>query len=307
LVLQKGDIFICDNKLCGNLIQAKDKHNPSAVAMILLISSSKDVASVNISNQILHHYPFSKTNSTFQESPVYSLNMHWNQTILVTLQIESVNAQDLANSFPCVDLAVFISRHSSASGTPTLSVHAPGNFGAANLGGLPNKLSVCPAHAMKDALNELSTQQKNMNLDYEVSYECTHHGPSLSVPAMFVELGSSEKQWSDELAAKAVAIAAMSAVANFQKVCKGTASLGIGGPHYNRQFTLMALRGDAIFGHMIPKYAVNLIDAEMLGHCVKQTLEPVEHAILDWKGIKSEDKPKLLSALKEIGLSYEKT
>ncbi len=55
-----------------------------------------------------------------------------------------------------------------------------------------------------------------MKLDYEVSYECTHHGPSLNVPAMFVELGSSEKQWNDSRAAEAVAHAAMEAIAKFE-------------------------------------------------------------------------------------------
>jgi D-aminoacyl-tRNA deacylase len=275
--------------------------------MILLVSSIKDVASVNISRQILHYFPFSKTNSTFQQNPVYSANIQGNQAVLVTLQTESVNAQDLSSSYPDADLVMFVSRHSSASGTPTLSVHAPGNFGAAELGGLPKKLSVCPGNAMKDALHELSNQRESMNLDYEVSYECTHHGPSLNVPAMFVELGSSDEQWSDKLAAKAVATAAMYAVTNFRKVPEGAVVLGIGGPHYNRQFTRMALRGEAVFGHMIPKYAINIIDAEMLRHCVKQTVEPVECAILDWKGIKSEDKPKLLESLKEIGLPHKKT
>ena len=45
---------------------------------------------------------------------------------------------------------------------------------------------------MRDALKALLHYKEELNLDYEVSYECTHHGPSLNVPAMFVELGSSE-------------------------------------------------------------------------------------------------------------------
>ena len=77
-----------------------------------------------------------------------------------------------------------------------------------------------------------------MQLDYEVSYECTHHGPSLNVPTMFVELGSSPQQWSDTKAAEAVAKAAMQAIANFG-VSEEKAALGIGGTHYNQQFTKM--------------------------------------------------------------------
>ena len=68
----------------------------------------------------------------------------------------------------------------------------------------------------------------------------------------------------------------------------------------------MALMGVVTFGHMIPKYAVPLIDADMVKQCIEKTLEKVPLAILDWKGIKSEDKPGLLSALEGAGLPYNK-
>ena len=67
----------------------------------------------------------------------------------------------------------------------------------------------------------------------------------------------------------------------------------------------MALMGEAIFGHMIPKYAVSTIDAEMIKQCVEKTLEKVSLALLDWKGIKSEDKPNLLAALEALGCLQE--
>ena len=271
--------------------------------MILLAASSKDTAGVNIAKCILHRYPFSKTSCTFQENPVYQAEINGKQVRLVTLKEETVNAQNLPDHFAGLSLIVFVSRHSSASGTPTLSVHTPGNFGAAELGGLPRKVSISPATAMQTALKALAHFKKEMNLDYAVSYECTHHGPSLNVPTMFVELGSSAKQWSDLNAAEAVAHAAMTAIAKFH-ASECTAVLGIGGPHYNQSFTKMALDGEAVFSHMIPKYAVQHVDAEILSQCVERTLEKVDSAILDWKGVKGMDKPKLLAALQEIGLQY---
>jgi D-tyrosyl-tRNA(Tyr) deacylase len=68
----------------------------------------------------------------------------------------------------------------------------------------------------------------------------------------------------------------------------------------------MALEDKAVFGHIIPKYAVPLMDAEMLHQCVEKTLEKVDYAVLDWKGIKSADKPQLLKALNQAGLPYKK-
>ena len=105
---------------------------------------------------------------------------------------------------------------------------------------MPKTVSVAPATAMRDALKAFMRYKEALSLNYEVSYECTHHGPSLGVPAMFVELGSSEPQWRDTVAAQAVAHAAMAAISNFQTPAE-TAVLGVGGPHYNQKFTAMAL------------------------------------------------------------------
>jgi D-aminoacyl-tRNA deacylase len=273
--------------------------------MILVVASREDMAGLNIAKQILSHYPFTKTQEAFQGNPVFTADVKGKKVTLVMLNEESIGAQHLPESFTNLRLVVFVSRHSSTSGTPTLSVHTPGNFGAAELGGLPKQVSVAPAAAMRDALKALAYFKEGLKLEYEVSYECTHHGPSLDVPTMFVELGSSAEQWRDLKAAEAVAHAAMSAISKFG-ASENAAVLGIGGTHYNQRFTRMALDGAAVFGHMIPKYAVPCVDAEMLRQCVEKTLEKVDCAVLDWKGIKSADKPQLLKALEEVGLPYKK-
>ena len=273
--------------------------------MILLVHSSLDTAGVNIAKNVLENYPFTQTKQTYQKNPVYTAEINSKPVSFLILKEEAVNAQYLQEDYPNAKLVVFLSRHSSQSGKPTLSVHTPGNFGSANLGGLPKNLSVSPALAMQNALKALMHYKETLNLNYEVSFECTHHGPSLNVPTMFVELGSSPEQWSDLRAAEAVAHSAMSAVANFQ-ASASSAVLGIGGTHYNQKFTVMALVGEAAFGHMISKHAVHLVDSEMLSQCVEKTLEKVPLAVLDWKGIRSEDKPNLLLALETAGLPFEK-
>jgi D-aminoacyl-tRNA deacylase len=273
--------------------------------MILLVASNKDVASLNIKEQILRHYPFHKLTKTFQLSPIYVAEMNGKTLNLITLKEESVQAQDLPKKFPTAKLIIFISRHASQSGKPTLSVHAPGNFGDAELGGLPRKISVSPAYPMQNALKALMFYKEKSNLNYEVSFECTHHGPSLDVPAMFVELGSSTAQWGDLKAAEAVAHSAIYSIANLE-VNTSPIVLGIGGTHYNQRFTVMDLVGEFAFGHMIPKYATHLVDAEMISQCVEKTLGKVQLAVLDWKGIKSEDKQNVISALETVGLPFKK-
>ena len=273
--------------------------------MILVAASIKDIAGVNIAKQVLRNYPFGKTGEAYQENPVYCAEINGKQIRLITLKDESIYAQNLPEHFSNPELVVFLSRHSSQSGKPTLSVHTPGNFAEAELGGLPRTLSVSPAAAMRDALKALQQFKTDMKLDYEVSYECTHHGPSLNVPTIFVELGSSPEQWSDMKAAEAVAKAAMKAIINFQ-VPRQKAALGIGGPHYNSKFTKMTLENAALFGHIIPKYVLANVGAEILQQCVERTWEKVDEAILDWKGITSKDKPRILQALANIKLPYKK-
>ena len=273
--------------------------------MILLVASNKDIASLNIAKQILNYYPFEKSKANFQENQVYEANIANREVKLVTLSEESIYAQNLTDFFHNPQLIVFISRHSSTSGTPTLSVHTPGNLGEAELGGLPRKVSISPANAMKQALRTMMQFKKKKQLDYEVSYECTHHGPSLDAPTMFAELGSSEKQWNDLEAAEVVAHAAMKAVSSFGE-SKFRAVLGIGGPHYNAKFTRIALEDELAFGHIIPKYAAPYIDAEILRQCIDRTSEKVELAVLDWKGIKGEYKSKMIEMLEEVNVPFKK-
>jgi D-aminoacyl-tRNA deacylase len=273
--------------------------------MILIVASTKDAASLNIARQVLAHYGFRELTESFQENPVHSAEVDGRNVKLVTLKEEMVYAQNLTDFFTDLKLIVFISRHSSLSGTPTLSVHTPGNLGEAKLGGLPKKISVSPANAMRDVLGAMVRLREEMQLDYEISYECTHHGPSLDVPTMFAELGSSPKQWNDLRAAEAIAHATMEAVSRFGNF-PAKAVLGIGGPHYNSKFTRTALENGIAFGHIIPKYAFPGVDLEILKQCVDRTLEKVEFAVLDWKGIRGEHRPKIVEGLRQIGVPLEK-
>ena len=273
--------------------------------MILIVASNKDTGSLNIKKQILSNYQFSEKPETFESNPIHEIRISDKLVRLVTLNDESVYAQDLPNYFMDLELVIFISRHSSLSGTPTLSVHAPGNLGEAELGGLPRKVSVSPANAMREALLTMMRGKEQRKLEYEVCYEGTHHGPSLDVPTMFAELGSRPQQWNDVEAAWIVANSTMNAIMRFDDH-KTRVALGIGGPHYNPKFTRMAMEEGFAFGHIIPKYAIAKINSAILRQCIERTMEKVEMIILDWKGIKGEDKEALVDLLEDVHTPFEK-
>lgn len=271
--------------------------------MILIVASTTDLAGMNIAKKLISDYKFEKTATSFQQNPIYSKNIQDAEIKLVFINQQSIWAQSVADYFS-PQLVIFVSRHSGVAGIPTLSVHTPGNLGEeAKFGGLPRKISVSPANAMKNTLSEMARLRSEMSLNYEVSYECTHHGPSLDVPTMFSELGSSPTQWKDLKAAEAVAHATMTAVL---KKSNHPAVLGVGGPHYNKRFTEIALSKPKAFGHIIPKYATSYVDSETIKQCVQRTLEKVQSAVFDWKGMRGADRERMAKALKELGIPVEK-
>jgi D-aminoacyl-tRNA deacylase len=273
--------------------------------MILIAASNKDPASLNIKEQLLNQFKFTETTSTFQQNPIFTCKINEEHVQLATLTEESINAQDLPAHFAETKLIIFVSRHSSLSGKPTLSVHTPGNLGTETLGGKPMEVSVSPANAMRNTLKAMAKAQEEMNLNYEVSYEATHHGPSLLAPTMFAELGSQPEQWKDKEAALAVANATMEAITKFHAKPAPTV-LGIGGPHYNSKFTRAALENNIAFGHIIAKHSIPQTTPETIQQCVERTLEKVDRAILDWKGIKGEDKPRIVETLTKMKLPIQK-
>jgi D-aminoacyl-tRNA deacylase len=273
--------------------------------LFLIVASSLDVASINISEKIISNYPFQKLSEKFQDHPIYEAAFEGKTIHLVTLGTESIQAQNLGDFFQNPELVVFVSKHASVKGTPTLSVHVPGNLGEAEMGGLSRMVSVAPANPMRNALISMQNLRDKMQLQYEVSYECTHHGPSLNVPTMFVELGSTIEQWNDKEAAGIVAHAAINAIKGLGQPAVPTV-LGIGGPHYNAKFTRLTVEDNVSFGHIIPKYALAAIDVQMISQCVERTMEKVEYAVLDWKGIKGDDKTRIKDILNSLNLPFKK-
>ncbi len=271
--------------------------------MILIVASKKDAASMNIRQQLLSNYDFEETAEKFHDDKIYNGEVEGREVRLVTLREEAIYYQAITDHFS-PQLIIYLSRHSSKSGTPTLSVHTPGNLAGAEKGGIPGKLSIAPANAMQEALLELMRQRNILDLDYKISYECTHHGPSLDVATMFVELGSSPAQWKDVRAAEAVAHASMASIHRHSK--PSTIAVGIGGPHYNEKFTRLALEDNFAFGHIIPKYAVSQVNSDTIDKCVHRTLGHVESIVLDWKGISSADKGLLVKTLEEIGVPTQR-
>ena len=155
------------------------------------------------------------------------------------------------------DLLIFLSRHYSANPVPVLTVHVTGNFGTAEVGGTPRTLAPAAPAMMQATLRAL---RKHCPEGYRVSYEVTHHGPTgLSLPSFFVEIGSTEKEWTDPVAARAVAESVLSA-----SPVNPVPLIGFGGTHYATRETEIALTSRGAFGHIAHTREIPGLDEEMI-------------------------------------------
>jgi D-aminoacyl-tRNA deacylase len=196
-----------------------------------------------------------------------------------------------------IDYYVVASRHWSRSGTPTLTVHPTGNFGKAMYGGRNFELQSVPANPMRNVFLEIL---KDPPLGYAVSLEATHHSPTqFETPMFFAELGSSKRQWQDEAAAEYLA---KSIVKGIGSRSQAPITIGFGGGHYCPIFTVM--ERETAFGHICPKYALDLLSEGLIRQMVIRTIEHVDKAVIE-KGLKGYQRKKVEVALRRLSVEFD--
>jgi len=256
--------------------------------MPIIVFSSLDVAGKNIADKLIKLFGFEKKGDK------------WVKGELELIQVETkiVDAEHLYDKE--TDFLVFISKHRSETGKSCLTAHTQGNWGKAELGGKPKTLCICWPSKLKVVLKEMNSLN---DLGWQVCAEVDHHGPLTNAPSIFVEIGSSEKEWKNERAAEIVARSVMKMLESKETF---PAAFGIGGGHYAPSFTKAILEGRYAVGHMLPKYYIDEIDLECFRQGVEKSEEKIEIALLDWKGMNKQQREKVIEFLGILKLSYER-
>jgi len=262
-----------------------------------IICSNQDKASINIKNALVDLYHFKEQNLYFEESLVYSKA----NISIYSILSESVFREGLDKELPA-DVYLFASKHQSKKGVPTLTVHSIGNWGLAELGGKDNTLVLSSAWLQRDLFINLHKFSKDSI--FEIVNEATHHGPFLDKPTIYIEIGSTEKEWENLEMAKVVAKTIMTTLAEERNKTK--VAIGIGGLHTCNNFNKIILNKNIAISHFCPKYALQYLNRKLIEEAIQKTSEKVELAILDWKGL-STHKDNIVKNLKSIGLDFEKT
>ena len=247
---------------------------------VLIVSSTKDPASININNGLLDQSDW-KEIDTFSDNPVYR-NTSMKNLVSITLNDRKITHENLEfeveNSLRIKPKqAIFLSRHRSKTGEPTLTVHPIGNYGKAEFGGKTKELVTASPKMMAHLIRLVKSNAEKAKLYHKVCLEVTHHGPFMNIPTLFVEVGSTEQEWVKKEPANIIAKSVLELLAKYHYEedfkDKTPILIGIGGGHYAPRFTDVIFEKNASFGHMIPRYQIDQgnIDGEMFEKAIQAT------------------------------------
>jgi len=248
---------------------------------VVVLASLRDAASINIARRLLEM-------ESWEEMGSYSAFKDFR---LVFIREELIVQKGLLSRLEAMglhpDLVVFASRHVSKEGVAWLGGHFTGTVD----GGC--QLSRAAPSALKSLIQNLSAEAPP---DFRVSAEATHHGPvDMTVPSVFAEIGSTEKEWSDPQAGTAVA----RAILNLSRHQSPT-FLGFGGGHYVMRQTALLLETGASFGHLFSNYQLGSLDRE----CIQDAAEKsnASYAYFDRKSMRSPDKKRIAQILSDLDI-----
>jgi D-aminoacyl-tRNA deacylase len=253
----------------------------------LIVASKIDKAGINITTQL----------SQFGNMNFYLVE----NEVLFTENLD----QEKFNNY---DFIIFASRHSSEKEMKTLSVHAPGNWNKAEFGGKEGKVCKTSALFQKQLFEKLKELKEKYDLEkYDLTMECTHHGPLINKPCVFVEIGATEEEWKDRRAGFVVAKAIFETIQTFKENPYNEVAIGIGGPHYCPTFNKLQMDSNIAISHVIPQYAFPLTE-QMVREAIAGTEETVDLLLMDWKGLGNvEEREKVLSVLNKFYIQKRKT
>lgn len=215
---------------------------------------------------------------------------------LVELDKELVYVEP--SDVPVADGYVFLSRH--VGGKSCFTLHSTGNPGFENkLGGRPRALGVAAPLLSGAFLRRLMDSPP-----MPVVYEVTHHGPTdLDEPCVFVEIGVTEADWVNPAYADFVADSILSALREFKFDGEDRVACCFGGPHYASVFTEHAYRDGYRLGHILSKHALMAGDREIVRLAVERCEPRPTHALVDWDGLRGDQRRTVLEEVGELGLN----
>ncbi|MEM4970871.1 MAG: D-aminoacyl-tRNA deacylase [Sulfolobales archaeon] len=217
----------------------------------------------------------------------------------------------LDDFFHQYDAVIVLSRHRASSGIPSLTVHYTGNPSSEALyGGKPRKLAISMPSLGSSLLYTIYREARSSGLGslFSITYEATHHGPTENrLPIVFVEIGSSEKEWILGEAHEAWARAIDEAIAS--RIECSSIGIGVGGNHYPSRFTGLTIERRICLGHIIPRYILKGLSYEevidIVGQAIKASSEKIETVYIEEKAAQANKLKAIEKIASEFSLKIE--
>jgi D-aminoacyl-tRNA deacylase len=266
------------------------------------VASEQDLASMSMVNYLRDDKGFSiyDDNDNSFKSEIYK-----NVELYISTK-SSLYLEDLDKRYPHSKAFIFLSRHRSESGIPTLTCHCTGNYGVDNhYGGNPREIAISYPYLQKQFL-KMITNVKSSIPGYDIVIETTHHGPtSLKKPVLFTEIGSTERQWLDKNAASVVCDCILNIITSgLEEHCEKV-GIGLGGTHYPVKFNKLLLETEFGLAAVAARHNLKSIDEKMLHQMIIKSVEKVTHIIVDWKGL-GKEKNRIIRLVENTGLDVLK-
>jgi D-aminoacyl-tRNA deacylase len=230
----------------------------------LIVTSSEDPASMNIRARLLEKTGWTERGSFGDHPVMVKDDFRMVQVDRIHLEEDFVDDRVSSALNEPVDVVIFASRHRAESRIPTLTVHPIGNYSGADFGGRPETLCKASPQLMTSALRNLAANAEGMG--FSVSFETTHHGPTVNSPAFYIEIGSYEELWGREDAAEAIA---QSILGVRDDGCPVVVCAG--GGHYAPRFTEVAIKRKVAIGHMAANYALESLSVDMISQMTSKS------------------------------------
>ena len=297
----------------------------------LLLASQEDPASMNILSEVMEIEGWGDD----QEMPHGKVSRHGSGEAEVLL-IEGLHIWadgiDLVHESVTgyeVDDVLVLSKHASASETPALTLHAIGVPGEiphgnrARSGGITGKVvppSTMFAHLFR-TMSRIAIED-NLDQEYDITLETTHHGPLLDKPTLYLEIGSTLDRWEDKRAARVWSKTISQCLGlegedSLRWGGTGEVMLGLGGGHYAPRHKAVISETEVWVGHILANYALVFEEPDggelPLGpwqHSVKVALDSTRKAFpggdvfahLDRKSFKGWQRQALSDLLSDLGV-----
>lgn len=222
----------------------------------------------------------------------------WKKESTELINTKSSSIIDIPTEFD-TDYLLVLSSHKSKNEQHALTAHFPGNWNRADFGGAPRTLNVAYASKLKHIMQSLVKENEKEGTKWEITLEADHHGPTCSLPIIYVEIGTTEKEWTNKEGASIVARALEDAIRN-TKIFRTI--FAVGGGHYPLEFNKIEFENlDIAIGHMLPKHHIQSLNEDIFKQAIEKNIETVKEV---WV-LKESTNVKQRNIIKELAEKYD--